>query len=200
MLHLSTVHPHTLELLRRLQQLPALSRTRLVGGTALALQYGHRQSIDLVFFGQVNAEREELITQLKSVGTLTILKDSANIHIYLLDGVKIDIVNYTYSWIDSSVCKGHILMASTRDIAAMKLSAIVGRGTKKDFIDLYYLSQYYTLLEMLDFYTQKYPDGSSFMVLKSLAYFDDADQEMTPHMMKPISWVDVKQAIIMLLG
>lgn len=200
MLHLSTVDPATLELLKQLQQLPALTNTRLVGGTALALQYGHRKSVDLDFFGLIDTEPQELISQLKSVGQLTILKDSANIHIYLINGVKVDIVNYIYNWIDTPVCEKGILMASPKDIGAMKLTAIVGRGTKKDFIDLYYLLQHYSLQKMFSFYEQKYPDGSTFMVLKSLCYFDDAEMEMTPYLMHPISWEEMKQAIIVLLS
>lgn len=110
MLHLSTVEPSTLELLRKLQELPALKDTRLVGGTALALQYGHRKSIDLDFFGKVEVNSQRLIDELKTVGTLIILKDSAHIHIYVIDGIKVDIVDYTYPWIDSMLCVKGIRM------------------------------------------------------------------------------------------
>lgn len=108
MLYLSTVESTTLELLKRLQQLPVLSNTRLVGGTALALQLGHRKSIDLDFFGQINVNSQELREALQTLGMLTVLSDSKNIHIYVLNGVKIDIVNYTYPWIDDVVCKDGI--------------------------------------------------------------------------------------------
>lgn len=79
MLHLSTIDAQTLELLRKLQQLPILRHTRLVGGTALALQIGHRKSIDLDFFGLIEASSQELIEALKALGNLIILKDSTNI-------------------------------------------------------------------------------------------------------------------------
>ena len=95
MLHLSTVESTTLELLKKLQQLSVLCNTRLVGGTALALQLGHRKSVDLDFFGQINVDSQDLKEALRTLGTLTILNDSKNIHIYVLNEVKIDIVNYT---------------------------------------------------------------------------------------------------------
>lgn len=105
MLHLSTVEPATLELLRKLQSLPILNNTRLVGGTALALQFGHRKSVDLDFFGHIDVDSLDLQEALQTIGTLTTLKDSKNIHIYSLDGIKIDIVNYAYPWLDDVVIK-----------------------------------------------------------------------------------------------
>ena len=84
MLHLSTVEPATLELLRKLQSLPILNNTRLVGGTALALQFGHRKSVDLDFFGHIDVDSLDLQEALQTIGTLTTLKDSKNIHILSL--------------------------------------------------------------------------------------------------------------------
>lgn len=85
------------------------------------------------FFGQINVDSQDLKEALRTLGTLTILNDSKNIHIYVLNEVKIDIVNYTYPWLDDVVYKDGIRLASPRDIAAMKITAIEGRGTKKDF-------------------------------------------------------------------
>ena len=74
MLSFQTVYPNTLELLKSLAQTPILSNMRLVGGTALALQYGHRRSVDLDFFGQTTESVEELSNALKEcVGDLTLL-------------------------------------------------------------------------------------------------------------------------------
>jgi predicted nucleotidyltransferase component of viral defense system len=89
-----------------------------------------------------------------------------------------------------------IRLVSKKDIAAMKLNAIAGRGSKKDFIDVYQLLKDFSLVEMLAFYSQKYPNGSEFMVLKSLLYFDDAEIEPDPIMLIPISWNQVKERII----
>ena len=197
MLHLSTVEPATLELLRKLQSLPILNNTRLVGGTALALQFGHRKSVDLDFFGHIDVDSLDLQEALQTIGTLTTLKDSKNIHIYSLDGIKIDIVNYAYPWLDDVVIKNGIRLASTKDIAAMKITAIIGRGTMKDFVDIYYLlKRKYSITDILNFYTQKYPDSSCFMAMKSLAYFGDADFDVMPYMFSAITWDEIKEFII----
>ena len=195
MLHLSTVDSATLELLKQLQALPVLAETRLVGGTALALQIGHRKSIDIDLFGRIDATSQELVGQLKEMGQLTVLKDSPHIHIYLLNGVKVDIVDYAYSWIDEMVMKGGIRMGNPKDIAPMKKAAVIGRGTKKDFIDLAFLLKQYSLNDILDFYFKKYPEGSRFMAMKSLVYFEDAEEEIMPYMLINTSWESVKERI-----
>ena len=109
------------------------------------MQLGHRKSVDLDFFGQINVDSQDLKEALRTLGTLTVLNDSKNIHIYVLNEVKIDIVNYTYPWLDDVVYKDGIRLASPRDIAAMKITAIEGRGTKKDFVDIYFLLKKYSL-------------------------------------------------------
>ena len=76
MLHLSTVESTTLELLKQLQQLPVLCNTRLVGGTALALQLGHRKSVDLDFFGQINVDSQDLKEALRTLGRITLTYDA----------------------------------------------------------------------------------------------------------------------------
>ena len=196
MLHLSTVDSTTLELLIKLQSIPILHNTRLVGGTALALQIGHRKSVDLDFFGTVDASKDELTMALEQIGSLVVLKESPHIHIYQLNNVKIDVVDYQYFWIDDAVVMQGIRMASLRDIAAMKITAIIGRGTKKDFIDIAFLLQRFSINKILDFYSQKYPDGSTFMAMKSLAYFDDAEEDIMPYMLTDISWEKIKSQIL----
>ena len=74
----------------------------------------------------------------------------------------------------------------------MKLNAISGRGSKKDFIDLYFLLKEFPLLELIGLYKKKYGDGSEFLVLKSLSYFDDADAEPMPKMLKQYEWENIK--------
>lgn len=70
-----------------------------------------------------------------------------------------------------------------------------GRGTKKDFIDIYLLLQHYSLDELLAFYSQKYPNYSIFRALLSLTYFDDAEGEAMPKMLIPDTWEDIKACI-----
>lgn len=195
MLHYETIEPATLELLKKLQDLPVLGNARLVGGTALALQIGHRKSIDIDLFGTLQTERTDLVQDLNLIGNVIQLKASPNIHIFTIDGIKVDIVNYPYPWLSSVRTGNGIRLAALEDICAMKLSAITGRGTKKDFIDIYFLLQYFTLKEMLALYSQKYSDGSTFLVLKSLSYFEDAELEPDPFMLTDINWNTIKNSI-----
>ena len=196
MLYLETVESSTLELLKKLQRLPVLEQTRLVGGTALALQLGHRKSIDLDFFGTGDCEAEYLRESIAGIASLTILKESPHIHIYIVDGIKVDIVNYKYPWLDDVVLEQGLRLASVSDIAAMKITAIIGRGTKKDFIDIAFLLHHFSLEEILHFYAAKYNDSSVFMAMKSLAYFDDAEADPMPDMFVNQSWQQVKAYIL----
>lgn len=195
MLSFHTVDPHTLELLKELSKQDFLNNARLVGGTSLALQYGHRSSVDLDFFGNIKTDIETIREILRNIGKLTIIKESERIKIYLLDEVKVDFVDYSYSWIDESVSFGEICLASPKDIAAMKINAIEGRGTRKDFIDMYFLLQHYSLKEILDFYAAKYPENSIFRALLSLSYFEDAELQIMPKMFSDVSWEKMKKYI-----
>lgn len=196
MLSYKTVESHTLELLKGLMKEPLFSSLRLVGGTALALQYGHRSSIDLDFFGKIDAEDEVIKDILRKYGKLLVIKESKNIKIFQLDGVKVDIVNYKYPWIKEPIVEDGITLATPEDIAAMKINAIEGRGTKKDFIDMYFLLQHFSLQEILTFYQNKYPENSIFRALMSLAYFDDAEEQFMPKMFSSVSWEEMKTYIL----
>jgi len=196
MLQYKTIEPGTLQLLKSLQTLPLLQGLRLVGGTALALQLGHRKSVDLDLFGDFSAEGIEIRDTLEEQFSVSVIKESKNIKIYQVDGIKVDLVNYSrYPWIDNPIEEDGITLAGIKDIAAMKVAAIIGRGTKKDFIDMNRLLQIYSLKEILDMYMQKYPDGSLFIAMKSLSYFEDAESDPMPFMFDEIDWGVVKASI-----
>ncbi|MBQ8593199.1 MAG: nucleotidyl transferase AbiEii/AbiGii toxin family protein [Bacteroidaceae bacterium] len=196
MLSYQTVEPHTLELLKSLADEPMLASMRLVGGTALALQYGHRNSIDLDFFGSISADAEEVKQVLRRHGTLEVIKETRSIMLYRLDGVKVDMVHYQYPWIDDAVKTDGLSLASPKDIAAMKVNAIEGRGTKKDFIDLYFLLKHYSIEEILGFYKEKYPEHSVFRALMSMSYFEDADEQFMPLMFESVTWEEMRKTIL----
>ena len=196
MLSFQTVQPDTLELLKTLMQLPVLRDMRLVGGTALALQYGHRRSVDLDFFGHTTENSDELTETIREeVGQVQLLSASKRIKVYNIRNVKVDIVNYDYQWIDNVVAEEGLRLASPKDIAAMKVNAIIGRGTKKDFVDIYFLLRHFTFEELLKLYLTKYPDGSEYRALLSMSYFADADPQAMPYMFEHADWDDIKQTI-----
>ena len=196
MLSIQTIQPDTLELLKHLSAFPELSATRLVGGTALALQYGHRMSVDLDFFGQLPQDKEELIAIAKQIGEVVVFNKSNFILQMTINNVKVDFVDYSrYEWIDEPVRGDGFVLASDKDIAAMKVNAIMGRGTRKDFVDLYVLLQHYSLAEILDFYMQKYPEYSEYRALLSMTYFEDAEMQDMPKMFIDTPWDKMKKSI-----
>jgi predicted nucleotidyltransferase component of viral defense system len=196
MLQTQTVVPQLMELLRKIMQVEDFKNYNLVGGTSLALQIGHRNSIDIDLFGEEEINSDEFISILNNFGKTEVSKSSKNILITDVDGVKVDFVNYQYQLLEKPFEIDGIRMVSKQDIAAMKLNAIAGRGSKKDFIDLYFLLNEFSLKQMLDFYLQKYFDGSEFMVLKSLTYFTEADEQPQPKMLLDFNWEACKEKII----
>lgn len=197
MLSIQTVQPDTLELLKAISAQPEVKELRLVGGTALALQYGHRKSVDLDFFGRLPEDKDELIDVVRRVGDVTVLNRSKIILQMVVNQVKVDFVDYSrYPWIDEPILGDGFVLASDKDIAAMKINAIMGRGTRKDFIDLYLLLQHYSLTQIMDFYRQKYPEFSEYRALLSMTYFDDAEMQDMPLMFIKTPWESMKTSII----
>ena len=197
MLQKQAVKPELLELLEKLMLVDEFTNFNLVGGTALALYEGHRLSVDIDMFGKSDIDPDKFTDILKEKGETIILSQSPKILIFSINGIKVDFVDYNFELLEPLTIIEGIRLVSKKDIVAMKLNAIAGRGSKKDFIDVFQLLNEFTLTEMLTFYSQKYPNGSEFMVLKSMLYFDDAENEPDPLMIIPISWEEVKERIVL---
>lgn len=196
MLHLAAIEPGALSLLKKLMQTPELGDFQLVGGTGLALQIGHRLSIDLDFFTpNIDFDAEELYKMLQGVYETELIRRKDNWMGLKLNGIKVDFLKYPYGLLAPILEESGIRLISTTDIAPMKLSAVVGRGTKKDFFDIFFLLREFSLYEMLELYTQKFGIANHFHVLKSLAYFDDAEPENDPVMLEKVSWKKVKSVL-----
>jgi len=195
MLYYKAIDAPTLALLKSLLAHEVFLQMRLAGGTALALQYGHRKSVDLDLFGIVTTDTLEVTAALGNMGEVRILQNTKNIKSYSINGIKVDIVNYPYPWISSVIIEDNIRLADEKDIAAMKLAAITGRGSRKDFFDLYFLLKHFSLPELLACYVKKYADGSEFLVLKSITYFEDAEDDADPLQLIPVTWAEVKKGI-----
>jgi len=196
-LHLETIEPATLDLLKRLQALPVLAETRLVGGTALALQLGHRVSVDLDIFGKWNYS-EDLVAELSRVGRVE--KESGTtggrMAFFYVDNVKVDCVSYEeYKWLDPPVEESEVRLAGVRDIAAMKINAVTNRGTRKDFVDVARLLDDYSLEDMFAWYREKYPAANPALAMRSLSYFVDAETMPMPRMIVPFDWEEAKDRI-----
>ncbi|NUQ23108.1 MAG: nucleotidyl transferase AbiEii/AbiGii toxin family protein [Saprospiraceae bacterium] len=196
MLHLHTVEPGTLGLLNNLMTESDLSPFTLVGGTALSLQIGHRKSFDLDLFGFPEVlDIPKIASLLMDYGELEQLTASRNIYSVKVSGIKVDFVRYQYAWLSEVQIQQNIRFAGLEDIAAMKLSAITGRGRKRDFTDLYFLLKQFSLAQILAFYEKKYPDGNRFLVMKSLLYFADAEEDENPVLLEAVDWTTVQKTI-----
>jgi len=195
MLHFETVLDSTLDLLRELQSNPELSGMRLVGGTALALQLGHRTSVDLDLFGTFNPTRS-FRRILMDNGHLADGAENGEVQTLSVDAVKVDLVNYPYKWISEPLCEDGIVLAGLDDIVAMKLSAAANRGKKKDFIDLATLLEKYTLCEMFERYQQKFNVSEIAFALRGLTYFDDAEADPMPKMFSSLTWEESKSRLL----
>jgi hypothetical protein len=172
------------------------SDLRLVGGTGLALQYGHRKSVDIDLFGKIDQEEIDIYQILKSFKSdIHVISKHKNIHVFIVNGIKIDFVTYNYPWLMGPVIIDNIRLAAVEDIAAMKLNAIAGRGSKKDFIDIDQILKQIPLHSIISCYKSKFQQESEFMVLKCMLYFADADLEVEPEMFCEFKWTDTKQYI-----
>ena len=192
MLQTNTILPKTLDLLKGIMSVSELDAFSLAGGTALALQIGHRISEDLDFFGNRPFEKDEIIDLLSRFGNIHLMNQSKNILVININGIKVDFVNYKYPLLKEVIIEDNIRLLDLPDIGAMKLAAITGRGKKRDFTDLFFLLEKYSLSELLSFYNNKFPDGSEFLVTRSLTYFDDADKDEELRLFTAYSWDKIK--------
>ncbi len=173
MLYQTTIENSTLELLTRLMGDHQMKDFILVGGTALALQLGHRISIDIDLFSTNPFNENNLTDYLRQEYNFVLDFISKNTLKGEINGVQFDCIAHQYPWINSFRLLEHIRIASYDDIAAMKLNAIIGNGTRiKDFIDLAFLSCKISFSQMLKGYEIKY-NSNPVIAVKAITYFDD---------------------------
>ena len=170
----------------------------LAGGTALALYLGHRFSVDLDWFAEKFDYTLAFRRSLEKLGKLGI--DIASEHTFngTLDKVKISFFEYPYPLIAPKERQGkNVFLAGLPDIAAMKLEAIGTRGSYKDFIDVYFFLQQYSVAELLSFVRKKFLglDYNEAHLLKALTYFDDATGTEMPKLVLQVSWQKIISTI-----
>lgn len=176
MLYKETIEPKTLELLIDLQKEPLLSTFNLVGGTALALQLGHRKSIDLDFFTSESFDLEEVKMMLIKKYDFKVSYSRSQTLKGFINGVKVDFIKFDYPHLHNCDIIDEVRIESIPDIIAMKLLSITDNGSRiKDFIDIAYLSSWFSLEEMLQFFIRKITNSNIMMPIKALTYFDDID-------------------------
>lgn len=161
----------------------------------MALQLQHRLSFDLDFFSTETFDQKKVNEDLQTIKNYKLDRIAENTLLGMIGDTKISFFTYKYPLIGNVYTFEKIVLANLQDIAAMKIDAIGGRGTKRDFVDLYFICQKFSLDECLDFYLKKYPSLSEnlFHTVKSLSYFGDAENPLQElKMLKKVSWKDVK--------
>ncbi|HUI28844.1 MAG TPA: nucleotidyl transferase AbiEii/AbiGii toxin family protein [Candidatus Acidoferrales bacterium] len=171
----------------------------LAGGTALALQIGHRTSLDFDFYTKKDFDPDKLLKKLETrFEEVVLLQKDKGTLIVTVDKVAASFFQYQYQLIKPLREVEGVKLASKEDIGAMKIVAVTGRGTERDFVDLYFLLREFSLDQILKFTKKKYPQFNIYVGLRSLTYFADAEKKQARklRMLKPVSWNEVKKRIV----
>lgn len=179
-----------------------LKSAYLAGGTALALQLDHRYSYDFDFFTPEKFDEGILVQRIsEAFPEFSLERKNWGTILGYLGEIRFSLFFYKYPLLFKSHKFLGINIADIKDIAAMKIAAITDRGTKRDFIDLYYIfneKKIMTLEKSLKLYDKKFKalSQNKIHILKSLVYFEDADRDKSPKMIKLVSWPKVKEFFI----
>lgn len=198
MLQKEVIEPSTLQLLKVLQADSMFAQFHLAGGTGLALQLGHRLSVDLDLFSLTPFDSDFYLEYLEKSYQFALDFSASSTLKGSIKGIKVDFIAHSYNLIVPVVETDQVRIYSLADIAAMKVNAIAGNGTRsKDFVDLYFLLDQFSITQMLGFYETKYKDRNTFHALKSLNYFDEVDLADWPVLIKnkKVTWDKVKTTI-----
>ncbi len=198
MLFPNAVTAEILGLIKSLQQKEYLKYFRLAGGTALALYWGHRKSIDIDLFCDSSFDAAHLLEEIQQDFIFDLFLTAPNTLKGSINNIKVDFIAHRYPNIGSPVVLEGMKLLHENDILAMKLNAISISGQRsKDFIDIWYAFKKYEISEMIDFYMGKYNQPQASHVLKSLIFFDDVDLADWPELIKDpgLKWEDIKKDI-----
>jgi hypothetical protein len=193
--HMEVITAGAGDILRKLGSKNYMRPFYLAGGTALALDLGHGKSVDLDFFTGLTLDEEMLLSKVQLLPDFSLVaKDPQTLHCHI-QNVKVSFIGYSYPILKPFSELSGVSVADPIDIACMKISAIVSRGTKRDFIDLYVLAKREGLGMLLGYFRSKFAQANYNLVhvLKSLVYFADAEKDPMPDMLVPLSWDEVKQ-------
>jgi hypothetical protein len=171
----------------------------LAGGTGLALQLGHRISVDLDFFRANSFDTDEIITGIAELGRVVVQNRSPGTLHLVLDGLRISYLAAEAPLLFAGTPYRGLVVADSRDIAVMKVVAIGGRGSRKDFVDLYfYLRSGGSLESVFSMMHRRFAgiDYNEYHLLKSLVFFGDAETEPMPRMLRHADWSEIKSLIV----
>ena len=182
-LHSKCLLPQAHKLLGSLEGIVNKHNFTLAGGTALALQIGHRISVDLDFFSEKRFSTDALYRELQKTGLKPIVQQEAEGSLTIMvSEIKVSLFHYPYTFLDKKLRWKDIDIAGIIDIAAMKVMAITQRGAKRDFADLYFILKDIPFRKIAENMIQRYGADriNPVNIGKALAYFNDADIDPDP--------------------
>lgn len=197
----NVVTPEMRRLLIRIGQQPFSNDFYLAGGTALSLQMGHRRSDDLDFFSERNEvnerSRDQILKQLSGFSVQVVENVTGNL-LLVVEDVKTGFFSYGYPLVDRAKHVENLALASLADIGLMKCDALISRGSRKDFYDLFFIARHLQFEQLFLLSKKKYRLFRDFplMVLESMTLFDNAERDVQPDLFDDISWEQVKQFFI----
>ncbi len=196
MLHFETVEPHTLGLLKRICQIPELDSFGLVGGTNLALRYGHRISVDLDFFTREKFIPEQVVSVVsKHFRHFELIFQKNQTLIFDIEQVRVDFVWYPFDWLFPFDRLDAIRMANVEDLIPMKIQGLENRKSKKDFWDIACLLDHFSLYEMMEIMKKKFPFVDIGYLIHSFTWFEDAELQPDPVSLNGVTWEEVKEKV-----
>jgi len=193
MLHFKSVSPDLKSLIETICLNDFFSSFSLCGGTALALQIGHRVSVDADFISEFFFDKNEVAGKL-----LAEFPNAADIHIgefgvfAKINDIKIDFLSWNIPFIRPVIKESGIRLLNVEEIIAMKMFAIMQRGEKKDYIDIVCMLEKYNLMQMCNFYLERHKNSDMGVLLRFLASYSDVENQPDPHMLVNFSWENCK--------
>ena len=190
------------QLLKNIMDIVAIPDFYMIGGTALSLQLGLRESFDFDFCVPIQFNNELLLEELEKIGDIKVKQNQKGTCDVIINGVQVSFFYYPNKVIKELITTPEmpkLKMASILDIAIMKIVAIGGRGAKKDFFDLYNIINKYkvTIKELAEGLIKKYGNKTNYVnIIMGLSYFEDAEQEVLPKTFVEYNWEEIKDFFI----
>ncbi len=193
--------PAMRELLRHIGRQVFARDFYLAGGTAVALRIGHRRSIDLDLFSETDellAGTRRQITEALAPFAAESVEDVDGNLLLSLPEFHVAFLSYGYPLVGPTDDVENVAVASLLDLGLMKLDAMISRGSRKDFYDLYFIARQWTITDLLEGAKAKYPYARDFelMAVESMVLFDNAERDVQPELLVDVEWLEVKEYFI----
>lgn len=197
MLHYNTVSTELLDIIKAIASNDDFNNFRLCGGTGLALQKGHRISVDADFVAQEILSADELIGKvLRNFSTVTDIHTGKHGVFCKIGNIKTDFLTWSIPFIRNEIVIDQIKLTDVEEIIAMKLFAILQRGEKKDYMDVASMLSDYSLHQMIGFYKERHKGSDDLIVLRFLAGYTDIEKQPDPKMLNGLTWLQCKNILL----